>query len=116
METAKVCKNYFIGFNDIKNLYAEPKPQAAKVALAVIKIFSYFTVILPLIFGIAYAATLIGRTEKLPSDNDALNHTAKKVADYTKDHFYIVGGGIAGLNTALLLMHKGVPGKNITLS
>ena len=33
----------------------------------------------------------------------------------SKGHFYIVGGGIAGLNTALLLMKEGVRGNDITI-
>ena len=42
--------------------------------------------------------------------------TAKKVDTVVKDgEFFIVGGGIAGLNTALLLLNEGVEGKNITI-
>ena len=45
--------------------------------------------------------------------------TTKKVDSVAKEilnsQFYIIGGGIAGLNTALLLLKEGISGKNITI-
>jgi myosin-crossreactive antigen len=45
--------------------------------------------------------------------------TTKKIDSVAKEtlnsQFYIIGGGIAGLNTALLLLKEGVSGKNITI-
>src|SRR3990167_7431604 len=39
----------------------------------------------------------------------------QKIASYVQDHFHIIGGGIGGLNTALLLLRDGVNGNQITI-
>lgn len=41
--------------------------------------------------------------------------TASVTQEALKSQFYIIGGGIAGLNTALLLLQEGVSGRNITI-
>jgi hypothetical protein len=49
MNVKEICRNYFNGFKEISC-----KNNASKNLLAALKIFSYFTVILPLGFGAAY--------------------------------------------------------------
>jgi myosin-crossreactive antigen len=108
MEVSKVCKNYF-SCDDIKAAFSR-QTTVGKVVLAAIKILSYCTIIIPVALGVTY--TLAGRVTH--SDGSSLNG-AKKVADLSKMHFHIVGGGIAGLNTALLLIRKGISGRQITI-
>ena len=58
------------------------------------------------------------RWERLHEQDDfssAGMATLEKVAVFSNAHFYLVGGGIAGLNTALLLIRKGISGKQITI-
>ncbi len=43
------------------------------------------------------------------------SHSSEKVTAVSDGHVYIVGGGIAGLNTALLLLQEGVPGNQISI-
>lgn len=114
MELTKCCESYFDGFCEIGKTGFDKK--ACSSILAVVKIIYYFTVIIPLIFGIAYFSTFVKNAKPLlTSDNTPLAKTAAKVSDVSKGHFYIIGGGIAGLNTALLLMREGVSGRQITL-
>lgn len=116
VETFKVCENYFNGFNEFKAVWSGHEPVDSKAVLAVAKIFSYFTVIVPLIFGIVYASTLCGRVSSLRlKGSSPVEKSAEKVADISKKHFYIIGGGIGGLNTALLLLREGVLGSKITI-
>lgn len=61
-------------------------------------------------------STLVERTAQLAPNGASPNEKrAAKVSAFSKKHFYIVGGGIAGLNTALLLVREGVAGKDITI-
>ncbi|MES2273522.1 MAG: oleate hydratase [Chlamydiota bacterium] len=50
-----------------------------------------------------------------PNGSSPNEKEAEKVSALSKKHFYIIGGGIGGLNTALLLMREGVAGKKITI-
>src|SRR5690348_15874231 len=79
MKIADVCKNYFNGCQEISNF----KNNDTKVnALAFLKILSYFTVIIPLIFTFVYAAaSLYGRvstTDRLSHQDQNIDHLAKK--------------------------------------
>jgi myosin-crossreactive antigen len=105
MEISRLCRNYF-SCKDIEEAFSRGTT-VKKVALAAIKILSYCTVMIPALVGVAYA--LSGRVSASAPNG------AKKVADLSQMHFHIIGGGIAGLNTALLLMRKGLAGRQITI-
>jgi len=64
MKASSICKNYFSGIQTI----AKFKQNNAKTnAIAILEIFTYFTVIIPLFFGIAYAiSSLIDRISQNP--------------------------------------------------
>lgn len=108
MEIRKVCEQYF-DTADIKKAFSPQTASVKKIVLASLKIFSIVTGV-PLVMGAVYA--LSKRTALLDGSSPK---SAKKVSDLSNSHFHIVGGGIAGLNTALLLMQKGISGKQITI-
>src|ERR1700722_12313353 len=103
MEVRRVCEQYFSS-TDIKQAFSPETASFKKVALASLKIFSIGTGFVPVAMGVAYVLSARCATK-----------SARKVSDLSKSHFHIVGGGIAGLNTALLLMQKGVSGEKITI-
>lgn len=78
MEVLNICKNYFNGFEEASNFR---KNDSTTNVLAVLKVLSYFTVVIPLGFAIAYgAASLIGRVSKkqdLSSQDKNIHDTAK---------------------------------------
>lgn len=116
METIKICEGYFNGFNEAQDIWSGEKSINSEAILTVVKIFSYFTIIVPLIFGIAYVSSLSGRASHLQFERSTpIEKSAEKVAEISKKHFYIIGGGIAGLNTALLLLREGITGNQITI-
>jgi hypothetical protein len=58
MNVLDITKNYFNGFNDVSASHNSPMARC----LGALKIFSYFTVVLPLIFGAIHCfASLSGR-------------------------------------------------------
>ena len=64
-KAADFCESYFNGFKDISNC---EKNDAKANVLAVVKILSYFTVVIPLGFAAVYgAASLYGRVSKKES-------------------------------------------------
>ena len=79
MKLSDVCKNYFSGFQEVSNFGKNDKKTNV---LAVLKILSYFTVVIPLGFAAVYgAASLCGRVSKkqhLSSQDKSMNDQAKK--------------------------------------
>lgn len=64
------CENYFTGFNDISTFNEN---DSYKNILGVLKVVSYFTIVIPLLLGLIYgASSLIGRVTTIenPSSND----------------------------------------------
>jgi len=51
MEVLEICREYFNGFNDLSNIQTNTRRENTSVFF---RIFSYFTVIIPLCFGITY--------------------------------------------------------------
>lgn len=98
MDISQVCDRYFSGFQEIKNFRNN---SLSKNLMAILKIFSYFTVLIPFGFGIA---SLLGRVSK-KTEASTLEKTingkskevleikpniietpeSKKVRDYTND-------------------------------
>lgn len=80
MKVSNVCKSYFSGFQEISNF---KKNDNKTNALALLKILSYFTVVIPLVFAAVYgAASLCGRVSKkydLSSHDKNINDQAKKI-------------------------------------
>lgn len=78
MKVTDFCKSYFNGFHDILNY---KKNDAKTNVLAAVKIFSYFTVVIPFGFVVVYgAAFLYGRVSKkevLSSHDKSVNDKAK---------------------------------------
>lgn len=78
MKTSDLCKNYFNGFQEI---FSFKNNDAKTNILAALKIFSYFTIVIPL--GFAAAASLIGRISKRthlsPQDQNANVQVKKHV-------------------------------------
>lgn len=79
MELIDVCESYFSGFRDIYNFRNN---DSCTNSLAVLKIISYFTVLIPLVFAVGYgAASLSGRVSKtnhLSSSDTKVHELAKK--------------------------------------
>lgn len=79
MKISDVCKSYFSGFQEASNF---KKNDSKTNALALLKILSYFTVVIPLGFAAVYgAASLCGRVSKkqdLSSNDKSVNDQAKK--------------------------------------
>lgn len=75
MEVVNHCKNYFNGFQEIQKF----KHNDAKTnALAILKILSYFTGVIPLGFAAVYgAASLYGRVNK----KEQLSDVDKRITD-----------------------------------
>ncbi len=84
MKTSDVCKNYFNGFHDIYN-YKDNDHKTN--VLAVLKIFSYFTVVMPLGFAAVYgAACLCGRVStKEPLDMTTMKTQGEFFATFDKE-------------------------------
>lgn len=84
MQISNACKNYFNGFHDVFN-YKNNNNKTN--ALAVLKILSYFTLIIPLGFATVYGATsLYGRVSKkqhLSSQDLSVNDQVKKIQGET---------------------------------
>lgn len=78
MKVLDVCKNYFNGFQEVSNFRNN---DSTTNVLAALKTLSYFTVVIPLGFAIAYgAASLYGRVSKkqnLSSHDKSVNNKAK---------------------------------------
>jgi hypothetical protein len=79
MKVSDIYKSYFSGFQEAFNF----NNNDTKInALAVLKILSYFTVVIPLGFAVAYCASLCGRVSKKeplsPHDQD-INEKAKQI-------------------------------------
>jgi len=75
MNVLDVCNNYFKGFNDITS------SENTTRVLGVLKIASYFTVILPLIFGTIYGLTsLCGRATLAQELPKKLKATSTKIS------------------------------------
>ncbi|KAF3361900.1 hypothetical protein PHSC3_001554 [Chlamydiales bacterium STE3] len=78
MRVLDICKKYFNGFQQVSDLR---KNDNTTNVLAVLKILSYFTVIIPLGFAAAYGvASLSGRINKkrdLSSQDKSINDKAK---------------------------------------
>ncbi|WP_039383489.1 hypothetical protein [Neochlamydia sp. TUME1] len=79
MELQALARNYFKSFHEILNYQ---KNCAQLNALALLKIFSYFILVIPISFAAVYAvASLYGRISKNPSlskqDQQPSNRTAK---------------------------------------
>ena len=74
MRISEFCVNYFSGFHLLSNY----KNNNSKInSLAILKILSYFTVVMPLGFAIVYAASLCGRVIK----KNIFSSLDKKVQD-----------------------------------
>lgn len=82
MKISDICKSYFSGFQEIYNLRQNDKTINA---LALLKILSYFTVVIPLGFAAVYgAASLYGRVSK---KQDLSSHD-KSINDKARTHFH----------------------------
>lgn len=79
MRVSEFCKIYFNGFQDVSNC---GRNNAKTNVLALLKILSYFTVVIPLGIAVVYgAASLYGRVSKkepLSSQDKSVNEQAKK--------------------------------------
>lgn len=82
MEVLKVCESYFSVFQELSNF----KSSDAKTnALAMLKLFSLLTVVVPLGFGIVYGiATLVGRIKK----KETFSKTDEKMMDVENNSLY----------------------------
>lgn len=80
MKIINFCKSYFNSFQDVSN-YKRSNPKTN--ALNILKILSYFTVVIPLGIGMLYGvASLFGRINKKPqlsSLDHQVNNRAKKI-------------------------------------
>lgn len=79
MRVTELCKSYFSGFQEISNYRNNTN---AINALAMAKILSYFTVVIPAIFAVVYvAASLCGRVKEddLSSHHKNNNTQVKKI-------------------------------------
>jgi hypothetical protein len=80
MKVSDICKDYFSGFQDLSNC---KKNDYKTNVLGLLKIFSYFIVIIPLAFAAVYgAASLCGRVSKiqqLSSNDKIVNDQAKTI-------------------------------------
>lgn len=72
MNVSEMCKDYFNGFQDVTT-----SSDTTTNVLGALKIISYFTVIIPLIFGAIYATSLCGRV----SQPECLSATAQRTTD-----------------------------------
>lgn len=72
MTISQICENYFNGFYDVTKA-----DDCNTNVLGGLKILSYFTVIIPLIFGAIYATSLCGRV----SQPESLSATAQRTKD-----------------------------------
>lgn len=85
MTVSRICKNYFCGFHELCNLTTNDKKTNA---LALLKIISYATFVIPLIFAAVYgAASFCGRVSK----KDDLSSDDKKTTEQFNRR--ITGGG-----------------------
>ncbi len=76
MKILDISKKYFNGFQEISGF---KRNDSTKNALATFKILSYFTVVIPLSFAIAYgAASLSGRV--------SLKNASKEIWKHLRDH------------------------------
>lgn len=86
MSVNKVCRDYFQSIADIAKFSSNNWRNNFHSSLAVISIF---TVIIPLVFAIGYAATLKGRGSKIDASNKqktkAINDVAKNSASFKRD-------------------------------
>jgi hypothetical protein len=86
MKVVDVCKNYFNGFQEVSDFR---KNDSTKNILAALKVLSYFTVLIPVGFAIAYgAASLYGRVSKKQdlSHHDQSIHDKAKTTILKKDN------------------------------
>lgn len=81
MKVLSICKNYFNGFQEISDF---KKNGSTKNVLMLLKILSYFTVIIPLSFAVTYgAASLYGRV----SNKQNLPPLDKNIKTLAKTNF-----------------------------
>jgi len=73
------CRNYFEGFHDISTFNEN---DACKKFLGILKIVSYFTVVIPLFLGLVYGvSSLIGRvtaTENPSSEDQRMSSVSRR--------------------------------------
>ncbi len=79
MQVKTFCKSYFNGFQDVSNY---KKNDAKTNVLAVLKIFSYFTVVIPFGFSVAYGTAYlyarVSKKESLSSNDKRVNVQGRK--------------------------------------
>lgn len=78
MGISKISKNYFNMFQEVSNC---KKNDTKTSLLASVKIFSLFTLVIPLIFGILYLASLNGRVKK----KEELNRIDERIEDLSQN-------------------------------
>jgi len=66
MHIKSVCQNYFKGFYEIRSKVMPPIERL----VVILKIFSYFTALIPLGFAITYAFAKNGRVKELKPKNE----------------------------------------------
>lgn len=79
MQISDVCGKYFNGFHEAYNC---KNNDATSNVLAALKIFSYFTLVIPLCFAVLYCASLCGRVckkESLSPEDQTVSSKAKKI-------------------------------------
>lgn len=78
MKLSSVCKSYFKGFQEFSNFKRNDNKTNS---LAILKILSYFTVIIPLSLALVYGVSLCGRVSKKQNysmkDTEAINKAQK---------------------------------------
>lgn len=66
---SSACKGYFGGFRDLSTF---SNNDACKNILGIFKVISYFTIVIPLFFGLVYGvSSLIGRVTVTSSENQS---------------------------------------------
>lgn len=87
MEISSICKSYFNGFNELLDLKKQKKDskeiKISSVALSVLKVVSYFTILIPVGFLIASGiASLYGRLSE-KNELSSLDKSVKQKAQRT---------------------------------
>ena len=78
MDLQKICENYFNGCGAFATIWSHKRHTCSENTAATIKIVSYATLICPIIMGMIYCATLLGRCKR--GGTSALDRTIQDQA------------------------------------